>query len=313
MRIVRTIVFALAAIATLALPVPSIAGAKVIEDRTLSVDGQTFRYLAAGTQGRPIVLLHGWPQSADEFRKIIPKLATDHQVYAPDLSGVGGTTAPGKDGRKDALARDVKRFVDALRLERPIIVGHDIGGMVAYAYSRQFPETLSGVVILDVPIPGLAPWEDVVASHHAWHFEFHNQKGLAEDLVQGRQAEYFRYFINRNGATPNAISDDDVALFAKAYGTRDQLRAGFEFYRAFGDDAEFFKSHNKAFGVPMLVVGGEYSMQATLPVMAKSFSALGATNVRTVAIARAGHWLAEEQPDATAGVISKFAIQLDER
>lgn len=149
---------ALAALTVFMSSFVSHAAQTPVQDQTIRAGGQTFRYLSAGTSGPAIVLLHGWPQSADEFREIMPILARTHIVYAPDLSGIGGTTAPLQDWRKETLARDVKRFVDALQLEKPLLVGHDIGGMVAYAYARQFQNQLSGVVILDVPIPRLAPW-----------------------------------------------------------------------------------------------------------------------------------------------------------
>ncbi len=305
----RKAILAIAGMMMLIIATPSQAN-ELIEDRTITVGDQTFRYLTAGTDGPPIVLLHGWPESADEFRRIMPELARDHIVYAPNLSGVGGTTAPDQDWRKEALARDIKAFADALKLEAPLLVGHDIGGMVAYAYARQFPEALGGVAILDVPIPGLAPWDNVVTSQYAWHFDFHNQVGLAEELVAGQQADYFRYFIDSVAANADAIPDADIAKYASAYGHDDQLHAGFEFYRAFNEDAAFFLSHDGPLDVPLLVVGGEYSMQATLPVMAESFAAHGVTNIATVAIAGSGHWLAEEQPDATAAAIADFAGEI---
>ena len=134
MAIFKTAVLALTTIMTLS--VPSLAESTAIADRTLSLDHQTFRYLSAGTEGPPIVLLHGWPQSADEFREIIPELSERYTVYAPDLSGIGGSTAPGQDWSKEALARDIDAFIDALGLEDPLIVGHDVGGMVAYPNMR---------------------------------------------------------------------------------------------------------------------------------------------------------------------------------
>ena len=85
--------FALFAFASLWCLTPVTAQSEIM-DQTVQVDDQTVRYLAAGTGDKAIVLLHGWPQSADEFRKIIPDLAADYRVYAPDLSGIGGSTAP---------------------------------------------------------------------------------------------------------------------------------------------------------------------------------------------------------------------------
>lgn len=297
--------FALLAFASLSFLVPVAARAD-ISDQTVQVGDQTVRYLAAGTGGKAIVLLHGWPQSADEFRKIIPDLAENYRVYAPDLSGIGGSTAPNQRWDKAALASDVKAFADHMGLEAPLVVGHDIGGMVAYAYARLYPSELSGVAILDVPIPGLDPADAIAATPHAWHYDFHNQVGLAETLVQGRQAEYFGYFINKVSADPEAISNNEIAVYAKAYETAESLRAGFELYRAFGDDAAFFKAQDSHFAVPMLVVGAELSMGGALPVMKESFAKHGATDITTVVVKGSGHWLAEEKPAATVQAIEDF-------
>ena len=298
--------FALFAFASLSFIVP-VAAQSDMSDQTVQVGDQTVRYLAAGIGDKAIVLLHGWPQSADEFKAIIPDLAEDYRVYAPDLSGIGGSTAPNQRWDKASLAADVKAFADHLGLEDPLIVGHDIGGMVAYAYARQYPDELSGVAILDVPIPGLDPADAIAASSHAWHYDFHNQVGLAEKLVQGRQVEYFSYFINKVTANPEAISTDEIEVYAKAYETPESLRAGFEFYRAFDDDAAFFQAQNSQFTVPVLVVGAEFSTGGALPIMEQSFAKQGATDITTVLVEGSGHWLAEEQSVATVQVIEDFA------
>lgn len=298
--------FALVAFASVLFLVP-VAAREDISDQTVQVGDQTVRYLAAGTGGKAIVLLHGWPQSADEFRKIIPDLAENYRVYAPDLSGIGGSTAPNQRWDKAALASDVKAFADHMGLQAPLVVGHDIGGMVAYAYARLYPSELSGVAILDVPIPGLDPADAIAATPHAWHYDFHSQVGLAETLVQGRQREYFGYFIRKASANPEAISGDEIAVYAKAYETPESLRAGFELYRAFGNDATFFNAQVSHFAVPMLVVGAELSMGRALPVMKESFAKHGATDITTEVVKGSGHWLAEEKPAATVQAIEDFA------
>lgn len=283
-----------------------------IVDETVEVGTQTVRYLSSGTEGPAIILLHGWPQSADEFREIMPELSEHYSIYAPDLSGIGGTTAPDQRWDKASLASDVKAFADQLGLENPLVVGHDIGGMVAYAYARQYPDDLAGVAILDVPIPGLAPADDIAISPFAWHYDFHNQVGLAETLVDGQQEDYFTYFIGKNAANPDAVSADDIAIYAKAYGSRDSLQAGFELYRAFDEDAAFFNAKTEELNIPMLVVGAEFSTAAALPMMAQSFADRGVTDVRTLVIEDSGHWLAEEQPAATLEAIRTFADEVFE-
>ncbi len=277
-----------------------------ITDQTITVEDQTFRYLAAGDDGPAIVLLHGWPQSADEFRHIMPDLAEDYRVFAPDLSGIGGSTNPDQDWTKQALADDIHGFVGALGLENPLVAGHDIGGMVAYAYGRQYPNELAGVIVMDVPLPGFAPWDWVVSIPNSWHFDFHDQP-IAEDLVAGREGAYIRYFIDHVAKHPEAISDADVAIYAEAYGTPERLRAGFELYRAFDQDQAHFEAMTGPFDVPLLLIGAETTMAPALETMREALEVGGTTNVETAEIEDSGHWIIEEQPGATVKLIEAFA------
>lgn len=286
---------------------PPASRAGDIADRTATVGDQRVRYLAAGAGDTLVVLVHGWPASADSWRDVIPRLAGRYRVVAPDLRGVGGSASPSRDYSKAALARDLHAFVRTLGARRVVVVGHDVGGMVAYAYARQFPADVAGVAILDVPVPGFAPWDAIAASPHAWHYDFHAQRPLAEQLVAGRQATYFRYFVDRTAGNARAIDDAEIARFARAYESPTQLAAGFGFYRTFDQDAAFNAAHRGPLRVPLLLVGGDRGMAATTAVTAAAMRAHGATDVRTATVTRSGHWVAEEQPSQVAGLIDRFA------
>jgi pimeloyl-ACP methyl ester carboxylesterase len=305
----RLILAALMATATLApvmaKPLPVVAQA-TIADRQATVGGQRFRYLEAGSGDTLIVLVHGWPQDADEWRKVMPRLAARNRVVAVDLPGIGGSTSPSRDFTKAALARELHAFVQSLHARRVVLVGHDVGGMVTYAYARQFPGDIAGAAILDVPLPGLAPWDKVEVMPQAWHFDFNAQQPLAEQLVEGRQARYFRYFLDRNAANPKAISDAEVAGYAAAYRSPAQLSAGFGFYRAFAQDKAFNDGQRGPFALPLLVVGADHSLGAGATALAQALREHGASNVRTATIDDAGHWVAEEQPDQVVRLVAGF-------
>ena len=292
-------------------PVPSASmQPQAIADRTVTVGTQRFHYLQAGTGATAIVLLHGWPQSSYEWRRVMPLLADRYTVIAPDLPGVGGTSASGDDFAKATLARDIRGLVTKLGLKHIVLVGHDIGGMVAYAYARLYPGDLAGVAILDVPVPGVAPWEMVKTIPQAWHFGFHQQQPLAEQLVSDRQAIYFRYFIDSHADNPAAIADTDVAAYAAAYGSAQSLHAGFGFYRAFAADETFNASHREPLDVPLLLGGAEHSMASGETQLEQGLKALGVRDVSVVNIMHSGHWIAEEQPAATADLIAAFAARV---
>jgi pimeloyl-ACP methyl ester carboxylesterase len=250
-----------------------------------------------------VILLHGFPQDWYEFHKIMPKLAKHFTVLAVDLRGVGGSTATASGYDAANLAEDVHQLTERLHLERPYIFGHDIGGMVAYAYARLFAATTRGVMILDVPLPALPPWEQIQTDPLVWHIRFHQAPGLAEQLVAGRQAIYFRYFLR-----PPTFSDADVAHYSRAYADPGHLRVAFEFYRAFPANEQFNTSHRTAINTPLIFGAGEHDAFAKyVPAIADSLRAFGCTNVKTEIVPGSIHYVAEEQPEIVTKLIERYA------
>ena len=131
-------------LALVAAPEAAAERAAPIASRTSTVDGLTLHYLAAG-RGPAIVLLHGYAETSRMWRPLIPRLAATFTVVAPDLPGIGGsgipTAASTWRGRR-AHARPG----EGLGIDKAIVVGHDIGLMVAYAYAAQFPAEVEKLV-----------------------------------------------------------------------------------------------------------------------------------------------------------------------
>lgn len=138
---------------------------------TADVNGTTLHYVRAGT-GPAVVLLHGFPQDWSEYHDVMPRLAQRFTVIAVDLRGIGGSKATPGGYDPENLATDIRELAQQLGLERTYLVGHDIGGIVAYAFARLYPAETRGVMILDVPLPGVAPWEEVMADPLLWHINF---------------------------------------------------------------------------------------------------------------------------------------------
>ena len=270
------------------------------------VNGTSIHYLRSGSGKKTIVLLHGWPESSHEWHKVMPLLSSEYTVIAPDLRGVGGSRATQTGYDKATLAEDVHQLVGQLGLKHVIVVGHDIGGMVAYAYARSHPEDLDGAAILDIPIPGVDPWDAAKSAPWAWHFGFHAVPGLAESLVVGRQVAYFRHFFDDFSVTPSAISNADRQVYAAAYRDGDSLKAGFELYRAFPKDEAYNRSHGGPLSVPILIAGGDHSGGPLLPALAQGLRRVGVAHIREAVIPNCGHWIPEEQPQALVDAIEAF-------
>jgi pimeloyl-ACP methyl ester carboxylesterase len=270
------------------------------------VNGTTLHYVRGGT-GPAIILLHGFPQDWYEFHQVMPRLATTFMVIAADLRGIGGSKATPGGYEAANLAEDIHQLAQQLKLERVYLVGHDLGGIVAYAFARLYPEETRGVMILDVPLPGLEPWEEVKADPLLWHINFHQTPDLPEQLIAGRQEVYFRHFWSLGTVNGDGISDDDAAHYASAYAAPEQLRAGFEMYRALPANEQFNAAQRSAIEVPLVLAGGDQGFGPLLPDIAEALQTHGCTNVTVELIENSGHYVADEQPEAVAALIERYA------
>ncbi|WP_324933578.1 alpha/beta hydrolase [Actinophytocola sp.] len=267
---------------------------------TAKVNGTELHYVRGG-HGPAVVLIHGYPQDWTEYREIMPRLAREFTVVAVDLRGVGGSAAPPSGYAAPNLAEDVRQLTRHLGLRRVYVVGHDIGGMTAYAYARLAPDEIRGAMILDVPLPGMDPWTDAVAG--MWHIGFFQVPDLPEELIAGRQAAYFRYVLPRS-----QFSDADVARYAASYARPAQLHAGFELYREFPANAKFNAAPHRPLQAPIVWATGTNSFFAKLgPQMADALRAHGCANVTTAVIPDSDHFVVNEQPDIVTSLIERNA------
>ena len=127
---------------------------KEFTSATADVNGIRLHYVRGG-DGPAVILIHGFPQDWFEFHAIMPRLAKRFTVIAVDLRGIGGSTATPAGYDAPNMAMDVHQLVLALKLRSPYVVGHDIGGMVAYAFVRRFPEATRGARSLTFRFPEL--------------------------------------------------------------------------------------------------------------------------------------------------------------
>jgi pimeloyl-ACP methyl ester carboxylesterase len=282
-------------------PPPTALG-KEFESKAAKVNGITLHYVRGG-QGPAIILIHGFPEDWSEYRQIMPRLAKRFTVIAIDLRGIGGSTATAGGYDAANMADDVRQLLATLKLQRVYIVGHDIGGHVAYAFVRRYPQVARGAMILDTPIPGVEGWDEIQGAPFMWHMHFMQVPGLAEKLVDGRQADYLGYFFRFGKFTST-----DVAHYLKAYGTPAQLHAAFEMYRAFPENARFNQAQLGPSDVPLFLGAGDGSPFAKLiPKIAEGLRANGATNVEAGLIPGAVHYVVEDQPEAVADLIGRYA------
>src|ERR1700736_1765900 len=192
------------------------------------------------------------------------ELAQDHRVVVPDLRGMGLSSHPAGGYDKKTQAADIRSVLTQLGIDRAAVVGHDIGATVAYAYAARYPDKTDRLVVMDAPVPGIPPWDQIVRSPALWHFSFWGPD--AERLVAGRERIYLDRFWNEFSADPKNFPEASRVHYAKLYAQPGAMHAGFEQFKAFDQDA----TDDKAFlakgklTMPVLAVGGEKSFGPTM-------------------------------------------------
>lgn len=225
---------------------------------------------------------------------------------ALDLPGIGDSETPPRANDKCTLAGYVHRVIDQLGLRDVTLVGHDAGGMIVYAYLHAFPDTVARAAILDVVIPGIDPWSDVIRNPQIWHFGFHAIPDLPERMVAGREAAYFDFFFDAIAASPSSISRDSRATYAAAYARPAALHTGFEWYRAFDQDArDNTASRGVAIKTPVLYVRGDRET-GDIADYVRGLRDAGLADVHGAVLSGCGHFSPDEQPDHLAAALHRF-------
>lgn len=262
----------------------------------------SLHYVTAG-EGEPVVLLHGFPQTWLTWRHVIPILAARYTVIAPDIRGLGDSSKPVGGYDKRTAAEDIHQLVRALGHERIRLVGHDIGGWIAYPYAAAHPEEVEKLVVLQALVPGFGLEQKM---GNAWHFRFHMEPDLPEALVSGRERIYVDRFISNGIYDRSAISPEALDEYVRCFSTPGTSRAAFNYYRSLPQDAKDNAGLAAAkLPMPVLALGGELAEGDNVFTSVKQI----AENVRGGSVERAGHWIPEERPDHLAELLFDFFDQ----
>jgi pimeloyl-ACP methyl ester carboxylesterase len=269
--------------------------------RTAEVSGAELYYLTAGN-GPAVVLLHGYAETSLMWKPLIPALAEQFTVIAPDLPGIGNSSIPAEGLDMKSAAIRIHDLARSLGIQKACVVGHDIGLMVAYAYAAQFPTEVDKLVLMDAFLPGVDGWEVIYNDPGIWHFRFNGP--TPEALVQGRERIYFEHYWNDFAADKmRSIPEASRELYAAAYARPGRMRAGWAYFVSFPQAAKDFEELAGAkLPMPVLSIGGEKANGVALGQQVK----LVASNAKVVVVKDSGHWLMEEQPEATMAALLEF-------
>jgi pimeloyl-ACP methyl ester carboxylesterase len=267
----------------------------------IATNGTTL-HVRVGGSGPAVVLLHGYGETGDMWAPLAADLARDHTVIVPDLRGMGLSARPAGGYDKKTQGVDIAGVLDALKVKSADLVAHDIGNMVGYAFAAQYPTRVTRLVLMDAPLPGVGPWEEVLKNPLLWHFRFGGPD--MERLVAGRERIYLDRFWNDFSADPSRFDEESRNHYAALYAQPGAMHAGFAQFAAFDQDAmdnQAFLAKGKL-AMPVLAVGGEKSFGPMMATVARA----AASDVQQAVVSGSGHWLMEEQPAATVTVIRGF-------
>ena len=279
---------------------------------TVEYKGLTLGLLAAGDPAQPaIVLLHGWPHSKELYAPVLGALAADHFVLAFDLPAIGDSRGMPPSAEKTVLADIVIGAAERAGARSMVVAGLDVGGMVAYAAARDRGRRVKGAVVMNTVIPGIDPWDQVLADPRIWHFAFHALPGLPELLVAGHQRAYFDFFTDFLAGRKEAVTEAHRAAFASAYERPEALKAGFDWYRAMQADA----SHNsqpQVIDTPIIFLRGDADARSPddyLPAL----KAAGARHIKGEVLRGSGEFAPLEVPEAFTAALRSFAKECQSR
>ena len=272
------------------------------QSRDIAANGVTI-HLRVGGKGPAVLLLHGYGESGDMWSPLATALMGRHTVIVPDLRGMGLSSHPAGGFDKMTQGRDMQAVLAILGIDHYDVVAHDIGNMVAFALATQQPAQIGRLVLIDAPVPGVGPWDEVLKNPLLWHFRFGGPD--MERLVAGRERIYLDRFWNEFSANPKRFDEASRQHYASLYARPGAMHSGFAQFAAFDQDAidnRAWLATGKRLKMPILALGGEKSFG---PMMATVMRA-AASDVTEGVIPDSGHWIMEENPKATVTQVTTF-------
>ncbi len=255
-----------------------------------------------------LMFLHGWPEDWSSWQEVVNQAHGSVRAVMLDLPGIGKSVCQKSPITKAEIADSVHDLSIKLQLKGVTIIGHDVGGQVTFAYLVRHSARLARAVIMNVVVPGVDPWDEVERNPYIWHFRFHSIRELPELLVAGKQRQYFDYFYNVISKHPERISAQARDGYARAYGSKESLAVGFDWYRAFPQDMKDNREitgNRTQINTPLLYIRGE-AERGDIDAYVKGFKNAGIQYVEGAIVGDSGHFSAEENPKGVWEQIEAF-------
>ena len=291
-------------------PIPTGPTLPGLTHHRIAVNGTALHYIAAGTSGSPVLLVHGFPETWWTFRKLIPLLAASHRVYAVDLRGFGDSdNGPGVYDSKTS-AEDLHLLIEHLNVGPMHITGQDISGATVFRLAATHPQDVLSFTAIEMGLAGFGLEMLADVTHGgAWHIGVLAAPGIPEMLLVGREREFLGQFaFPAMCATPGAITDADIEEFVRSYSRANGWRGAIGLYQSMLMEGPEIKALAETHGltVPVLAVGAGGG-----PFTVDTMSRATATKVSSVLLQGVGHYPAMEAPDKLAKALLDFVDSVD--
>lgn len=273
-------------------------------ERRIRANGLTFRVLDEGDPSDPpVLLMHGFPDSADLWRFQIPVLVgAGFRAIAPDLRGFGDTDRP--EGVEDyaiqVLLDDVRGWLDALSLDRVALVVHDWGAVLGWLFVAAHPDRVERMVTLSVGYQRRRPSAEELEKY--WYIFLFQLRGFAEHALSRDGWRLMREWLRegRPGASPDA--ERSLRLLSRP----GALAAGLNYYRAIAQPEVFLEDELPLPSVhcPVMGVWAEHDLLPETRMTASGENVVG--EWRYERLDGVGHWMMLEDPDRVNGLLLDF-------
>ncbi|MBK3574869.1 alpha/beta hydrolase [Streptomyces sp. MBT65] len=289
---------------------PATGGATIpgVEHHRVSLHGTELHYVSAGTDGSPVMLVHGFPETWWVFHKLIPLLSRHHRVFVPDLRGFGDSATATTAHDSATAAQDLSELITRLDAGPVHLTGQDVSGPTTFRVAATRPDLVRSYAAIETGLPGfgLETLADV-AHGGAWHIGVLAAPGIPEMLLAGRERAFLaQYAIPSLCMTPDAFTDDDIDELTRSYRRPEAFNGAAGLYRSMlREGEEIRRLASRKLTTPVLAVGGRSGgfTPATMRQVAEDVSALSLEGI--------GHYAAMEAPDRLADGLLSFYEKLD--
>ncbi len=256
--------------------------------------------------GEPVVLIHGFPQHWRMWRRLMRDLAeAGYRAIAYDQRGMGGSTITPAGYDKRTLAGDLAGLLGVLDLEQANVIGYDLGGGTALSFAFEHPQRVKRLGVIEYAPPGYGYELGLQPTRNwqSWQLAFFSQPDVAIQFIMGKERELLAWYFWHWSANPDAIDQADFEAYVRQLQKPGALRGGFSHFAAVFDDTEIFASYaDRKLDMPLLALGGARGAAGFVEQGMRRL----ANQVSGAIIDHAGHWIADEQPQALAVSVIDF-------